>query len=289
MSMKLNAGDTKHVEGFGIYPHEIIVDAKTNSRSVPHTLDEVKALAKSILDDGQLQLAVVRRHEDSNKVQLVAGFGRHAAVTYINTVLQPDNPIRLQCKVLKCSAEEAFVKSIKENEDRKEVNAIDRAYAQQYLMEQFQWSAAKVAELYKCTVAAVYTLSKATTLSKPIQEEVKNGTLPISTAITLTKLPEEKREEVLQEAKKEDGTVNAGVINNRVREHQQETGTGHTSRAIKEIRAFFDDMTGPAESPAIRGLATALVRYINGELTDKQMEEAVVKYTKNYEEVCVNA
>src|SRR5689334_6918023 len=106
MSMKFNAGEVGRSDLYSFFPEHIVVKHEENSRVVPHTPEEIEALANSIEEYGQQQAAVVRRIED-NKVQLVAGYGRYQAVTLLNQ-RHPDKPLKLQCRVVTLNAEEAF-------------------------------------------------------------------------------------------------------------------------------------------------------------------------------------
>jgi len=46
---------------------------------------------------------------------------------------------------------------------------------------------------------------------------------------------------------------------------------------MKEVRSFFEALTGPFERENIRNLAKAIVKFCNGEFTDLQMERALMK------------
>ena len=79
MVMKLDAGEVGRQDLFSILPENITVNQEDNGRAVPQSEDIVEALARSILEHGQLEPAIVRRIE-GHKVQLVAGYGRWRAV-----------------------------------------------------------------------------------------------------------------------------------------------------------------------------------------------------------------
>ena len=90
MAMQLNAGEIGRGDLFSILPENIVVNEAENGRAVPHSQEEIEALANSILTYGQQQPVVVRRIEDK-KVALVSGYGRYKAVRHINSVLRPDS------------------------------------------------------------------------------------------------------------------------------------------------------------------------------------------------------
>ena len=138
MAMHLNAGEIGRADLFLILPENIVVNKADNGRAIPHSQEEIEALAHSIIDHGQQQPVVVRRIEDK-KVALVSGYGRYKAVRHINAVLRPDVPVKLQCKVVDCNPEEAFVRNIVENNERAATTPVDDAHNQRRLREEFGW------------------------------------------------------------------------------------------------------------------------------------------------------
>ena len=70
------------------------------------------------------------------------------------------------------------------------------------------------------------------------------------------------------------------AVRKRVRDRKIEAGGGK-SRSIKEVRTFFEERSGPAESEAVRGLSEALLLFLSGKITDEQMTSALEKYTKS--------
>lgn len=273
MAMKLNAGEVGRSDLYAFFPDHIVINHADNSRAVPHTTAEIEALAASILEYGQQQAAVVRRI-DGNRVQLVAGYGRWQAVTLINS-LQPDKPVKLKCAVTDLKAEEAFVRSIVENADRKDCSAVDHAYAQRRLREVFGWSEKRIAILYESSVSHVGQLRKVLQLSTPLQAEIANGHLPVSTALDVAELPEAEREEVVSEATDPaTGKVDGAAIREVVRRKKQAAG-GAKARTLAEVRLFFDEQTGPGETEAVRELAKAVCDFIAGRISDEEMVEAL--------------
>ena len=271
MAVKLNAGDVGRIDVQTIYPEHLIYDQKHNSRSVPHTEEEIKELAASILEHSQLQPAIGRR-VDGNKVQIVAGFGRCAAIAYINKHLNPKKPMKVLVRVTDMNAEEAFVKSIVENIERAETTPIDDAHAQRRLREDFGWSEAKIAEFYKKSIAHIGQLRKLLVLDTPTKAAIAAGTLPVSVAIDLTELPEAERKPTLAAATV-NGTVNGEVVRRAVRQKRQTTGQNGKSLSMKEVRSYFEGKTGPAEQEHVRKLAEGMMKFIAGKLTEKEMDK----------------
>lgn len=278
MAMKLNAGEVGRSDLYSFLPEHIVVDQKENARVVPHSDEEVEALANSIKEYGQQQPAVVRRI-DGNKVQLVAGYGRWRAVTKLNQE-NPEKPLKLMCRVADLNAEEAFVRSIVENNERAATTPTDDAFAQRRLREDFGWSEEKIATFYKKSVSYVAQLRKLLQLSTPIQTEVSKGNLTVAAALDVAQLPETEREAVVSAAKDpETGKVDANTVRTKVREKKQQSG-GAVSRTMREVRAYFEGQTGPAESESVRKLCDKILDYISGKISDQQMTNALNKYTK---------
>lgn len=278
--MKLNAGEVGRTDVFHIAPEELILVEEDNSRQVSHTKEQIESLANSLIGpSGQLQPILARRLTGAgeNKVKVVAGFGRTKAALYVNKVLRPDNPIKLLVRVLDMSPEEALVRSIEENIARAETTPIDDAYAQRKLRE-FGWSEQKIADFYQKSVAYIGQLRKTLELSTDLKQEIIEGNLPISAAITLTEIPEEERAAVVAEAKDGAGKVNTETINRKVRDRKIEQGKGK-GRSLKEIKAFFEATTGPAETLAVRELSKKIVAFIAGKISDKVMTNALQKNT----------
>lgn len=282
MSMKIDAGDVKRGELFSIFPHEIIVNPEENGRAYPVSDETIQALAESILEYGQEQPVVVRRIE-GNKVKLVAGYGRHRAVLRINTVLQPDNPIRLQCRVRDTmNSKEAFIHNLVENRDRCDTTPVDDAENQRRLREQYGWSEAKIAEFYGKSVSYIYQLKKTLALSEPIKEQVAEGNISIGATLDLTELPESQREAVVEEAKNpETGKVDSDKVREKVRIHKEANGSGGKARTLKNLKTFFDEQTGPGERESVRGLCRKFLDYVSGKISDVQMVNAMQKFCKD--------
>ena len=279
MATRINAGTVSRGEVFKILPDNLIFDEKHNSRVVPHTDEEIEALARSIFENGQVQPILARKVED-DRVQVVAGFGRCRAVAYINKHFKPEQPFRVLVRVADINEEEAFVQSIIENEDRVSTTPIDQAHAQRRLRESFGWSEERIAEFYKKSVSYIGQLRKMLGLSAPLKEEVAKGNMPVATAVLVTSLPEAEREEVVAEAKKDDGKVDSEVVKKKVREKRIASGTDKvTALSVREIRKFLEEQTGPAERKSSRLLCEMFLEFIAGKKTEQQMSNALARYT----------
>lgn len=277
-------GETGRIDVTTMFPEFIIVDENDNPRapSERHTPDEVMALAQRIIKEGQDTPAMGRKVA-GGQIKLVAGYGRHKAFTLINTVLQPDKPLKMQIRIQDMNAEEAYVKAIRENLDRKETKAVSDAHAQRVLRELHFWSEEQIAELYEKSVSYIGLLRKIVNLGKEVQEQINNGSLAVSNAVTLSELPESDHAQVIAEAKDQStGKVDGGVIRERVRQHKARTGatTNIPSRGVKQIREFLDGLDGPGETEAVRALGKKFREFVDGKISDVQMSNALKKWTK---------
>lgn len=310
MAMKVNAGETKRVEMLAIWPQEIVVDLSLNGRIDAHSEEVILDRVRSFERVGQLQPITVRRIA-GQKVQLVAGYCRHAAAVKYNE-LHPDAPMRLECKVQDMNDEEALQKNIIENMERNEVGPLDYAFAQRMLRERFQWTDGKIAELYHCTVGYISSLKKLLLLPSDVQKLVKNKTLPVQQAMDMANLseqdqreilaevistPEEKQEETPTENKQEDPTSGflpedeeekkeekpkkkkkrvSQAIKQKTRAKLQKQGKG-LPRTLAEVKDFFTSMTGPAEIACLRELSEVILNFIAGKTTEDACARKLLK------------
>ena len=233
MAMQLNAGEIGRADLFSILPENIVLNEADNGRAVPHSQEEIEALANSILTYGQQQPVVVRRIEDK-KVALVSGYGRYKAVGHINTVLRPDSPVKLQCKVVDCNPEEAFVRNIVENNERAATTPVDDAHNQRRLREEFGWTEQRIADFYKRSVAYLSQLRKTLRFSPTIQQAMAKGDMAVSAALDLVELPEAARPQAVAEATDPTtGKVDSEVIRKKVRDRKIGSGRAK-ARTMKE-------------------------------------------------------
>jgi ParB/RepB/Spo0J family partition protein len=283
--MKIVAGDVARQDMISVFPENVIVVPEENGRLIPATEEEVKlkaqkvaTLAESIKKDGQKQPVLVRRVE-GNKIQLVAGYTRHAAITLLNTQ-QPDDPLRIQCKVVDMSPEEAFVSNLIENLQRDDTTPMDDAHNQRRLRDQYGWSEQKIADFYKNSVAYIGQLRKTLQLPEAIQQGVQAKTVPLQAALDLTELPAAEAVTVVAAATNpETGKVDATKVRQHVRNKRIEAGKGQgKARSMKEVRTFFEETTGPGEAEGVRELAKKVLSFIEGKITDQQMTNALNKW-----------
>jgi len=64
------------------------------------------------------------------------------------------------------------------------------------------------------------------------------------------------------------------AVTRKVREAKVAKG-GKQARTLKEVRTFFEELTGPAEKPGVRRLAELVLKFIEGRMVDKTMTKHV--------------
>lgn len=182
-----------------IAPEEIIVDPSSNFGRWESSHDEatIEARMKSFEAQGQITPVIIRQVTGSNKVHLVAGYCRHAAAMLYNRV--HPTPMKLACMLQDMNEEEALLKNIEENEERKETTAMDKASAHRVLRDRLGWTDAQIAEKYRLSAGYVGQLKKLLLLSREIQKKVHLREISISDALALADLTPEEQKEVLDE------------------------------------------------------------------------------------------
>ena len=307
MAMKINAGEVGRADYFFIDPDQIVVDEKLNGRWTPHDQESIASMAKSFEEDGgQLQPVQVRRIAD-NRVQLVLGYRRYNAALLYNKQ-HPDNPMKLKAIVVQINDEEALRRNIIENRERKETTPVDDAYSQRRLREDYGWNDTKIAEFYRMSPPYVGILKKLLTLPTKVQRLVHGKELSVQAATSLADLPPDEQAQVLaglmpgatEQPTAQENTVAeqpptpsigaeqpapvpqveakqetlSQAVTRKVRESKVAKG-GKQARSLKEVRAFFEELTGPAEKPGVKRLAELLLKFIQGHMVDRTMRQKV--------------
>jgi ParB/RepB/Spo0J family partition protein len=238
----------------------------------PHDEAAIKSLAKPYEAEGQLQPVQVRRVAD-NRVQLVMGYRRHAAVVEFNKV-HPDKPMKLKAIVVTINAEEAFRRNIVENRERQETTPIDDAFNQRRLRDDYGWTDTKIAEFYALTAPYVGVLRKLLTLPTETQKLVHARQLSVKAAAALTELSPEEQQKAIEPAQPDATPMKTDLaekmssrVVKAVRVARIEKG-GKQARSLAEVRKFFEGMN---ENPPVKALAGMMLEFIQGRLTDETM------------------
>ncbi len=290
-SVKINAADVGRRDVFLLWPQDIIVGK--NSRWQQFDEAHVTFLVSSFEDHGQETEVTIRKVHD-DKVQLVAGFNRHEASVRFNAK-HPDAPMQLRCRLVNCNEEEAFGKSVTENEGRLGTSPIDKAHAQNQFREKWNWSEDKIKDFYGCSKSLVHLLKCLLGLPYSTQMLVHTGSLSIEAAVLLTDLPAEQQQEVISKVtapvaevqatqpEAADGTqavapvaepVKQQTISQRVksavREKKIEAG-GKQARTMSEVTSFWRHIE--TDSTLVQALAGLAVQFHDGSITEATYQE----------------
>jgi ParB/RepB/Spo0J family partition protein len=290
MATKLNAGEYVVSQMFCIDPQNVEMSLDLNGRAFPHDEEAIKNRCDSYEKVGQLQPVVVRKINE-HKVQLVAGYCRYGAAVEYNK-RHPDKPMLLKCVLSNMNEEEAFQANIVENRERVETSPVDDAFNQRRLRDKFQWSDTKIAEFYKCHQSYVSQLKKLLMLETKYQMMVHNKTFALTAALALADLSPSEREAAIAKGSTVETTTATGEVvtttttpttesvTKAVREKKIEQGKSQ-ARSLKEVKEFFEGITGPAENPEVKKLAENVLDFIKGKITEKAMTMRLNKMFKD--------
>lgn len=230
MATKINAGDdAKRKDFWMVNPFQIVVREELGGRRYERDPNDVASLAVSMLEHGQRQPIEVRRIED-NRLQAVFGFTRLAAAKLIregfdwtdpatgDVVRKHDSEFMVKCVVTDANEKTAFLANLVENAHRRQTSPIDDAHNQHRLRDQYGYSDADIARVYRCDTGKVGKLRRLLSLDDTTQAMIHARDLSLHAALDLLELPEDKRAEALCEAMRENGKVNGAVIRSTVRE-----------------------------------------------------------------------
>jgi hypothetical protein len=107
-------------------------------------------------------------------------------------------------------------------------------------------------------------------LPTAIQDSVANGKTPVSAALELVKLPTDKQVETFNDLTASGEKVTAAKVRKKRQEAHEATGQGGpVPRSLKQVRAFLEGKTGPAD-PGHK-LANYLLDYMAGKKSDDNL------------------
>lgn len=289
--MKLDVDAKRGQDQLRIFTEDILTRHEWNSREEERRPEVVKALAHKIALEGQQTDCLGRRIEQDGKklVALCAGHGRFLAVSYINEhpeefplseypLLADKNGERiklpLNIKVSVLNEEQGFSLSIDENLDREELSPMDIFYQQKVLRERYGWDEKRIADKYKMTQAYVSILKRFEELAPEVQQLIREGKASGTSLIQsdVVNLPHEEQVEVVQAAQGADGHVDTGNATGEARNRQNARGRKGKARNVKEIREFFEMMTGPGEPPIVQQISREMLKFIAGRIKSETME-----------------
>jgi ParB-like chromosome segregation protein Spo0J len=247
MAQKINAGETKYKrkEHIEIDPTEVLFDDEVNGRWRPVDNDEIVKLAKSILDEGQIQPCAGRKRPDKDdRVEIVAGFTRVKACLLLRLgsegfanhmniegenldalnasiknrfELSDDAEVSIEehedfgVKVIvgDLSPEDAMVQNIVENRQRRGTSPVDDA-ANAARLRRIGKDEQTIRRIMDISPSWLAKLTQIVTLPDWIKELLHTRSISVDGAIDLLKLePHEQKEVVLEsiEGHREAATV----------------------------------------------------------------------------------
>lgn len=175
------------------------VDESKNLRKFPVPTQYIRELADSIKARGflinPLIVYPVPENGDGATHQLDAGYQRVKALALL---AEEGNPIPVRATVISGPSEEI---NLDENERRKDLSAMDRAYI---LKEKVEGGMAKGAagKLLGLSPASVTRLLSLVNLRPEIQTKIHKGQVPARVAMVLSELTEEGQDELLADLEK---------------------------------------------------------------------------------------
>lgn len=274
MSAKFDGIETKKGDIFYIRPEDVQADEASNGRWLAHAQEAIDARVASYeyMSQGQLEPVQVRKVD--GKPTLILGFLRWKAALAYN-LKHPESPMRLKCVLVNVNSEEALVRNVTENRERENLTCMDLAFSQRIFREVHGWTDARIAEFYRVSEPYVGQLKKLLSLPRDLQEKVHRKTLPFETALSLADLPEKEQREVVAEL--ESVTAPGAKLSSKagrkaVRQRKQKNGK-KLARSMSEVRDFFHDLSGPALPVEVRMLATLMLDFVTGKITDSDMED----------------
>lgn len=184
----------------------------------------VRERAISIFTNGQLQPAEARRN-DEKKLVLTLGFTRLDAVELLregfehNGVKYHKPDLKLWVKVVDCSPEEAFIRGIIENNERKDVSDLQEAKAHAILRDVYKKTDTEISKIYGYTnLNRTMALRKLLSLDNKVQQLVHANKLALSAALLTLDVPAEEREALLDGATDVKGNVRGEVLKRLIRD-----------------------------------------------------------------------
>ncbi len=263
MSIKIIVSDTDAVvrqDTFRINPLDVKDGRNSRMIPAPDYKETVLKRALSIAKQGQLQPAEVRR-EDDKTLTLVSGYTRRDAINLLRegfTAIDPDSGEKaefrdpsatLWVKVVDVGPDEAFLRSISENLQRKDTTDLQEALAQSELRTTMGWTDSKIARFYGYkNQNRVAALQKLLQLPEDVQVLVHSGKIALYTALDTLELDPETRATLLDGATDETGKVQGSVLRGLLRKLKDEP--------VPAIDAGETDEEGDAGEPEAGGKRT---------------------------------
>ena len=286
MAFTAETGDHKVTRSdiFMVDPTALVVDWRRNlSRNgeEPPVDDALIELAKDMMPkrgqgdsedgtSGQLNPILTRPLPD-RRLEVVGGFRRmRAALWLIESGTCPD--FKVKYVVSRLSDAEAALVNLSENMQREDPRPVQLAHAIRSLTEDYGLTLKQVAGRLKRSETWCSNLLNLVMLPTTIQESVASGQTPVSAALELVKLPGDQQIKVFETLTEGGEKITAARVKSKRQEAHEATGEGGpVPRNLKQVRAFLEGKTGPAD-PGHR-LAAYLLEYISGKRSQENLDK----------------
>jgi len=144
--------------------------------------DKVRELAESIRSQGLLQPILVRPF--NGRYEVVAGHRRYLAHRLLGEV-------KIKSIIREINDEETLLIRAMENDQREDLNPIEKAKVYKRLKEKFGWSAETIARKMGRDNLTVRTYLRLLEIPEDFQREVAKGRLPMRNALVLNEIEDE--------------------------------------------------------------------------------------------------
>lgn len=281
MARTLNGDiDVKRGDVLRLWPEDIIVDPAKRGRTFLPTQEDVEAMGMDIGTNGQEQPVPVNIRPHDKRVELYAGFTRHEAITWWNATF-PEQRMRIECVARDRNPQEAFVSNIKENLIRNPTGPMNDAFNIRALTEKFHLSDEEIRKLYAggkkeaMSPSWLNDMRALVTLETEYQEQIHNGTIPLSIGIQLAKMDPAKRAQTLQDATADGGKATTTKVLAAARKNGALTGP----KALKmpEIRQGFEYLAKEGRNEKVKRLAGAFLEYQANKLPEPDFFQAIYR------------
>ncbi len=296
MASKLNTAlDAKSGDnGIKVNPDAISINPALRARWEQRNSTHIDNLAQLMVTEGQLTAVVARRTVgDDGKLtedlELIAGEHRLAAAIKINgddelkaLAAESNCPnfdkkagvFRLSVNIVNKDDKEALFAAIDENDKKKGLSPIDRAYLMKRLKDDHGMSNDEVAKRFNCGGAWVSRMLLLMDLDDETRRLVHEGKLAQQKAMDLASLNDDQRKQVIEQAKKDDGTLDSTAVTEGTRaaaNANKDTGDGNGKKQVgrsmtefrKDLNAIIEDETS---SPRDVKFAKDILRYVKGKV-----------------------
>jgi len=162
-------------------PLELIDPNPWQTRRVELT-GHVEELAHSIRKNNLMQYPVARR--SGERFQLAFGHSRNSAFKLLNTLYSGQYPT-MPLLIRELNDEQMAIQAFEENEKRKDLNPVEKAYAIRKMIEDFGWTQQQVAEKVHVDRSTISNMIRMLRMPENVLINIENGVLPVRSAMAL--------------------------------------------------------------------------------------------------------